>query len=306
MINSNQKYDNQDESFANNLEKEDPNKLMNEIENEGADEGANEDELDDNDEEGTKAKKSYYMAREVDFDIFSRKFWPTIVGKIQTGSQSQRKLFSPASVWREIQTNIKGCVEAHEFAAHYIPLFRYQTLFLDKTIFTSALHPLLYEIFYLYEKWAYQNNYYDQSDLVNHILSQIKWNGYHGQPIHFIMCDEVQDLPPAALLLLLKLAEQNLFFSGDTAQTIAQGVSFRFADLKSLFANVRLPSGIPAIMQMSINFRSHARILDLANSVVRALELLFPNSIDKLRKEKSPHDGLKPIVLESRVKRITI
>ena len=303
MINSNKKYDNQDESLSNKLETEDPNKLINEIEKEGVEEATEEDEADNDEvEEDGKAKKCYFMAREVDFDIFSRKFWPTTIGKIQTGSQSQRKLFSPASVWREIQTNIKGCVEAHEFATHYVPLTRFQKLFTNKTTFPPDLQPLLYEIFYLYERWAWENNYYDQSDLVNHILSQIKWNGYHGQPIHFIMCDEVQDLPPAALLLLLKLAEQNLFFSGDTAQTIAQGVSFRFSDLKNLFANVNLPSGMPAIMQMSINFRSHAKILDLANSVVRALELLFPNSIDKLRKEKSPVDGLKPIVLESELK----
>jgi len=47
------------------------------------------------------------------------------------------------------------------------------------------------------------------------------------------------------------------------------------------------------------NFRSHGRILDLANSVVSLLELLFPQTIDKLGKESSPLDGPKPIVIES-------
>jgi superfamily I DNA/RNA helicase len=141
------------------------------------------------------------------------------------------------------------------------------------------------------------HNYFDFSDLVNHVLSQIRWNGYRGSPIHFMMCDEVQDLPPNILLLLLNVTEQNLFFSGDTAQTIAQGVGFRFADLKHLFFKTTFKA--PLIKQLTVNFRSHARILDLANSVIRIIELLFPNSIDKLKKEKSMLDGLTPIMLGS-------
>jgi hypothetical protein len=38
--------------------------------------------------------------------------------------------------------------------------------------------------------------------------------------------------------------------------------------------------------------------LDLANSVVNLIEVFFPKSIDKLIKEGSVREGLKPIVLE--------
>lgn len=48
---------------------------------------------------------------------------------------------------------------------------------------------------------------------------------------------------------------------------------------------------------MCKNFRSHAKILDLANSVVSLLELLFPKTIDKLQKETSDSEGPKPIVI---------
>ena len=51
-------------------------------------------------------------------------------------------------------------------------------------------------------------------------------------------------------------------------------------------------------MQLTQNFRSHSRILDMANSVVSLLELLFPKTIDKLKKETSSLDGPKPIVIE--------
>ena len=55
---------------------------------------------------------------------------------------------------------------------------------------------------------------------------------------------------------------------------------------------------MPKVLQLAKNFRSHARILDLANSVVSLLELLFPLTIDKLVKERSDNDGPRPIVVD--------
>lgn len=46
-----------------------------------------------------------------------------------------------------------------------------------------------------------------------------------------------------------------------------------------------------------MNFRSHNRILYLANSVIDLLEFFFPETIDRLKKEKSSIDGPKPIIL---------
>ena len=49
-----------------------------------------------------------------------------------------------------------------------------------------------------------------------------------------MLVDEVQDLTPATIKLLLKVTEQNVYLAGDTAQTIAKGVGFRFCDLKQM------------------------------------------------------------------------
>ena len=46
-----------------------------------------------------------------------------------------------------------------------------------------------------------------------------------------MMVYEIQDLLHAILVLLMKVTEQGLFFSGDTAQTIAKRVVFRFCDI---------------------------------------------------------------------------
>ena len=72
-------------------------------------------------------------------------------------------------------------------------------------------------------------------DAVNYVLNVIRFKGYPGPEIHYLMIDEVQDLPHAIIYLLSKTALYGVFYSGDTAQTIAKGVGFRFCDLKSLF-----------------------------------------------------------------------
>ena len=122
--------------------------------------------------------------------------------------------------------------------------------------------------------------------------------------MHFLMVDEVQDLTQNLISLLMTMAEKNIFFTGDTAQTIAKGVGFRFYDLKTIFDESNAVADIhtlfqpPKVLQLTKNFRSHCRILDCANSVVSLLELLFPKTIDKLLKETSDIDGPKPIIID--------
>lgn len=138
-------------------------------------------------------------------------------------------------------------------------------------------------------------------DAVNYVLAQVSRFGYNGPPLHYLMIDEVQDLPYVFILLLTLLVESGVFFGGDSAQTIAKGVEFRFSDIRRMFdrrfAEREFKLDPPELMQLSVNFRSHNAILQLSNSVVSLVEVLFPNSIDRLRKERSDYDGPKPMVL---------
>jgi superfamily I DNA/RNA helicase len=114
-------------------------------------------------------------------------------------------------------------------------------------------------------------------DAVNYILNYIRFRGrgYTGPEIHYVMIDEVQDLPHAIIYLLSRTASYGVFYSGDTAQTIAKGVGFRFCDLKSLFDQKLFNSSLkltkPTIKHLTVNFRSHNNILQLANSIVSCL-----------------------------------
>ena len=138
-------------------------------------------------------------------------------------------------------------------------------------------------------------------DAVNYILNYLRFRTYEGPELHYIMIDEVQDLPHSIIYLLSKTVSYGVFYSGDTAQTIAKGIGFRFCDLKNLFDprlfDYSLTLKKPIVKQLTVNFRSHNNILQLANSVVSSIEILFPKTIDRLKKEVSNLGGPKPIIL---------
>lgn len=125
-------------------------------------------------------------------------------------------------------------------------------------------------------------------DAVNYVLNYIRFRNYEGPEIHYLMIDEVQDLPHAILYLLSRTATYGVFYSGDTAQTIAKGVGFRFCDLRSLFNPQMFSHSLnlkpPIMKHLTVNFRSHNNILQLANSVVSCIEILFPKTIDRMKK----------------------
>ena len=166
-----------------------------------------------------------------------------------------------------------------------------------RTLYDDKEKKRIYHYYERYELWKKEQHGYDFMDLVNHILREMQGFGYSGTAIHFMLVDEVQDLTVATIKLLIKVTEQNVYLAGDTAQTIAKGVGFRFCELKQLLNMDEAPK----VLQLTQNFRSHNRILKVANSLISALELFFPLTIDKLLKEKSLIDGMKPIALDSKL-----
>jgi len=50
---------------------------------------------------------------------------------------------------------------------------------------------LIYEMFIQYEIWKLKEGAYDIMDVVNYLLANIRFGRYQGQPIHYMMIDEV-------------------------------------------------------------------------------------------------------------------
>ncbi|CAI5459945.1 unnamed protein product [Closterium sp. Yama58-4] len=68
-----------------------------------------------------------------------------------------------------------------------------------------------------------------------------------GPPFQYVYVDEVQDLTQAQIAILQFLCSNvasGFFFAGDTAQTIARGVDFRFQDVRRLFYELFLGKGV--------------------------------------------------------------
>ena len=51
-------------------------------------------------------------------------------------------------------------------------------------------------------------------------------------------------------------------------------------------------------IRLSINYRSQNSILTVANNIVKLLETIFPNSVDRMNEEVSEQSGPKPFILD--------
>ena len=129
----------------------------------------------------------------------------------------------------------------------------------------------------------------------------------------------MQDFTQAELSLFLEAcADKNaLLLTGDTCQTIARGVGFRFEELTTMFYNMKVAQArqleargvrladvpkeqlcqVPEISKLSVNYRTHNGILGAASEIVSLLLTLFPSSVDQLQKDVGHFDGPKPVLL---------
>jgi hypothetical protein len=109
-----------------------------------------------------------------------------------------------------------------------------------------------------------------------------------------VYVDEVQDLTSAELALLVKMSTSGtLFLAGDPAQSVEEGVDFRFEDVRSVF--YQLTGRAPAKpLTLTLNFRSHTGILDAAGVLLEWLFEYFPGSCKRLPQDDGLCRGPRP------------
>lgn len=156
---------------------------------------------------------------------------------------------------------------------------------------------------------------------VHNLYTRLMQFGYNGMPFNQVFVDEVQDftIGEIQLLILLSTDPNSLFVTGDTAQTIARGVAFRFQDVRSLLNTLKTEYDeilekskvrgaaravgdsivVPSLKQLVVNHRTHTGVLHLAGSVIVMLKALFPYSIDALRPDLGRRSGSKPKIILS-------
>ncbi|KAD2804463.1 hypothetical protein E3N88_37840 [Mikania micrantha] len=251
------------------------------------------------------ALQTFIRLKEVTFDRFCSLYWPHFNSKY-------KKKLDPSQVFSEIISHIKGGLETSDHSDGKLSFESYSLLAESRSsTLTKQNRENVYSLFQAYENMKTKRGEFDLADLVIDLHQRLQNLKYEGDQMDFIFIDEVQDLSMRQISLF-KYICQNVYegfvFAGDTAQTIARGIDFRFQDIRSLFYKEFLTSKtvgkqekglISKIFQLKQNFRTHAGVLDLAQSVIDILYRYFSHSIDILEPETSLIYGEAPIFLES-------
>jgi len=90
-----------------------------------------------------------------------------------------------------------------------------------------------------------------------------------------------------------------LFLCGDLAQSVVEGIDFRFEEVRSIghfvvgkAVNRNLIPQKPLVV--NVNYRSHSGILDTAGSVLQFLSNHFPSAAKQLKKDYALFNGSRP------------
>ena len=253
----------------------------------------------------TEACKKRRPTKEVTYEVFAYEIWPSI-SKISKNQNCHASL-----VWMEIKSFIKGSAEAFLNESGFLTKDQYVQIGKKRAPNFNGDREVIYSLFLAYRKKMSSLNYFDEMDVCFNVFKRLQGQPYPIWGFHEIYVDETQDFTQAELLLLLKcsLNPNAMFFTGDTAQSIMKGVAFRFCDLQSLFVaakqefernEVMSPVMVPKqVHQLTHNYRSHSGILQLASSVVKLLEIFFPDSFDRLKPDVGLFEGPKPVILNA-------
>uniref|UniRef100_A0A8I6XPP0 UvrD-like helicase ATP-binding domain-containing protein n=1 Tax=Hordeum vulgare subsp. vulgare TaxID=112509 RepID=A0A8I6XPP0_HORVV len=258
----------------------------------------------------SRAIQNFIESKEVTYEKFAASYWPHFNADLT-------KNLDASTVFTEIISHIKGRYQASN---PYIgKLGRQDYLMLSNkrsSSLNSEKRDRIYNIFNTYESMKSTAREFDLSDFVNSLHISLVSEGYSGDLVDFVYIDEVQDLTMTQIALLKYVCrnfKEGFLFAGDTAQTIARGIDFRFEDIRSLFYtaflseteafNQGLQHGkqvqISDMFQLSQNFRTHCGILHMAQSIMSLLYFFFPTSVDKLNPETGLVYGEAPVLLES-------
>ncbi|CAL4963344.1 unnamed protein product [Urochloa decumbens] len=247
--------------------------------------------------------QAYIGTKEVDYEKFSHSYWPHFNAKLTNN-------LDPSTVFTQIISYIKGGHQPGKSSDGKLEKKDY-VMFYDRRFpsLSADIRDKIYDIYICYEKKKCIAREFDLSDFVNSLHCRLSTNGYNGDMLDVIYIDEVQDLSMNQIALLKYVCsnfKEGFIFAGDTAQTIARGIDFRFEDIRSFFykeflSKVKHEKELHAtdMLHLSQNFRTHSGILLLAQSIMDLLYYFFPMSVDKLNPETSHVYGEGPVLLES-------
>jgi len=225
----------------------------------------------------------------------------------------------PLLVWTNIRSFIKGSIHSVEsLPNHVVSNEDYVSSEVFQKVSRVQLEQLqtVYEIYTKYENYMNDNNLWDNCDRIMVLLQRLAFCRKKHPEIFAtvrqtkVYVDEIQDYTQAEILLFFHLARGlgDLFLAGDPAQSVAEGIEFRFADIRSVAYHIVAGKNgegknIPGIpnkpKNVTVNFRSHAGILNTASDILSLMFKAFPESATELKEDKGIFSGPRPGVFQN-------
>lgn len=170
----------------------------------------------------------------------------------------------------------RGVISGSSKHKTYLSLRDYLSLGIKQSIFLPHERKQVYILFERYLSFIKNNNYYD----INLICYEYLF--YTSPKYDAIIIDEIQDLTPIQITLILKTLHQphNFLLCGDANQIVHPNF-FSWSSIKTLFhLGKGLKHNKPNLRTLYSNYRSAYRITLLANNILKIKTCRF-GSLDK-------------------------
>ena len=151
----------------------------------------------------------------------------------------------------------------------------YRNLGVRQSIFPAGQRDVLYDLFEKYRAWLAQAGLYDLN-LIAH-----EWHGLAQPRYDFVVIDEVQDITPVELALVLKTLRKpgQFLLCGDSNQIVHPNF-FSWAQVKSLFWSDPQLAERQQLSVLAANFRNSPEATRIANTLLKIKQRRF-GSIDR-------------------------
>ncbi len=225
----------------------------------------------------------------------------------------------PLLVWTNIRSFIKGSIDAvKSLPSSAVSREEYISSEVFKKV--SRVKPdemeSVYDIYKRYETYIQDHDLWDNCDRMMALLQRLVFamenhpEVYYGLRKTKIYVDEIQDYTQAEILMFFHLSAglSDLFLAGDPAQSVAEGIEFRFEDIRSVAYYLvggnpsEKAKNIPGIPNkpktVNVNFRSHAGVLNTAGDILSLMFGAFPESATELKEDKGLFSGPRPGVYD--------
>ncbi len=199
----------------------------------------------------------------------------------------------------KLYEEFQGVLTGNRLDAAYLSKDHYLNLGVKQSIYRQEERSLIYDLFQNYLTFLKQQQLYDTNLISYEYLTACE------AQYDFVVVDEVQDLTPVQLALILKKLKypQQFLLCGDSNQIVHPNF-FSWAKIKSLFYQQPREQHSDILRVLNKNYRNAPAVTSLANKLLKIKNARF-GSVDKeshyLVESQNSHSGAVYCLLDHEV-----